>query len=622
MAKVVTENFRIESTNEFVKSFRTSNAKVVQQFEDGLNVYSEGLPSLDNWDPNEPGDADGPELTDNQISSITNLAQININTILPENNYYIVASSIDNSIDVTNTQAQKRDFQRRVIFGNKINDADIRYMFALNPWVSETVYDQFDDTTDMSTKNFFVTVLDGDVNETSYKVFKCISSNSGAQSTVKPSTSNLDVLFETTSEDGYVWKYMFSVPPSEYLLFATSRFLPYVADTDVTAGAIQGISNVAIDNTNFGTFADYLIGDKAQGSTKPSAGLIEQVIQDSAPDNTWKLTIASQNVVKSTVGAYQNMYLRITSTGELFEILNSDVPNAEGLDLTQNKSLIVFIKTPTNIVGRAGVECEIVPKIEISKSDAGGTDAIAYGTVDVNGTLTGINFQEKGSDYFNAVAKLQVPPALEDRNVGNDLRVIMTPVGGHGSNAVLELFMSHVSLMTNFYADEITNIPGTGTYTKVGLMKNPKFRDTTFPDDFDNRVKITCAGDQRASFLPGYYVFQTVEDGQVVEGTVHQVIYDPDNTQTNIYVIDSIGPYNAQFTALRAEDVGNNITAFAGEFKVKTSRAIGDSQTFVINNVEQEKYTPYSGQVLHFVNFDAITRTGNRKEKVKLIFDF
>jgi hypothetical protein len=622
MAKVVTENFRIESTNEFVKSFRTSNDKVVQQFEDGLEVYNDGLPSLANWDPQNPGDSDGPELTDNQIDSITNLARININTILPENNYYIVGSSVSNTVDVTNTQQQKREFQKRIIFGNKINDADIRYMFALNPWVSETVYDQFDDTADMSTKNFFVTILDGDVNETSYKVFKCVSNNGGGQSTVKPSTSNLDVLFETTSEDGYVWKFMFSVPPSEYLLFATSRFLPFIEDPIVKAGAVQGISNVAIDNTNFGTFADYLIGDKSDGSTKPSTGLIEQVIQDSAPDNTWKLTVGSQNVVKSTLGAYRNMYLRITSTGELFEILNSDVPSTEGLDLTQNKNLIVFVKTTTDITGRAGAECEIVPKITISKSDTGGTDAIAYGTVDINGTLTGINFQEKGSGYFDASASLAVPPALEDRAEGNDLRVILSPVGGHGSNPVLELFMSHVSLMTNFYADEITNIPGTGSYTKVGLIKNPTFRDGTFPNDFDNRVKITCAGDVSPSFAQGYYVFQTSEDGQVVEGNVHEVKYDADNTQTYIYVIDSIGPYNAQFTAVRAEDTVNNITAYSGEFQVKTSRTIGDSQTFVINNVEQEKYTPYSGQVMHFVNFDAITRTGIRKEKVKLIFDF
>ena len=622
MAKIVTENFRIESTNEFVKSFRTSNASVVQKFEDGLELYNDSLPAIENWDPNDnPSNLDGPELTTAQLDAISNLAEIQINSILPENNYYIMASSVDNDAEIKNTQKDKREFQRRVIFGNKISDADIRYMFGINAWTTGTVYDEFDDTKDMSLTNFYVTVLDGEVNETSYKVFKCISNNNGARSVNKPSTANLDVLFETTLEDGYVWKYMFSVPPSEYLLFATSRFLPYVEDKTVIDGAKQSVSNINIDAAQFGIFADYLIGDKDPASTKPTSGLIEQVIQDSAPDNTWKLTLSSSNVVKSSLGAYKNMYLRITSTGELFEILNSDVPSTEGLDLTQNKSLIVFVKTATNIINRAGVECQIVPKIEVSPSDGGGTNAIAYGILDPNGTLKSIGFTEKGSQYSFATAKLLMPPALEDRASGNNLSVVVSPTGGHGSDPVLELFMSHVTLMTNFFEDEITNIPGNGDYTKVGLVKNPTFRDETFPADFDNRVKITCNGNVSANFAPGYYIFQTV-DNQTVEGTVHQVKYDSVANETYIFAIDTVGAYNKQFKVLTAADEENNIEAFSGEFKVKTSRDIGDSQTFVINNVEQEKYTPYSGEVLHFVNFDPITRRGNRKEKVKLIFDF
>lgn len=620
MAKIITENFRIESTTEFVKSFRTSNDAVVQQFQDGLELYNDSLPALNDWDPENSGGLDGPELTNAQLTSISNLAEININSILPENNYYIMGSSVTNDVEISNTQKQKREFLRRVIFGNKISDADIRFMFGINAWQTGLEYDQFDDREDMSTKNFYVTVLDGDVNETSYKVFKCIGNNGGAQSTVKPSTANLDILFETTSEDGYVWKYMFSVPPSQYLPFATSRFLPYVEDKTVKQGASQGISNCTVDTTQYGIFADYLIGDRSPTSTKPTTGLIETVIEDSAPDNTWKVSISSSNVVKSSLGAYKKMYLRIISTGELLEILNSDVPST-GVDLSQNKTLIAFVKTATDISTRAGAECEIVPIIHISKSDGGGEDAIAYGSLNYDGTLTSVNFYTKGTAYNFATATLLLPPALEDRDEGNVLSVIMSPTGGHGSRPTLELFMSHVSIMTNFYADAITSIPGTGTYTKVGLIKNPKFRDGSYPRDFDNRVKITCGGDVSADFVQGYYVSQIV-DGQTVEGTVHQVEYDATLDRTYIYAIDTVGAYNTQFTAFVAADVENNIDGFSGEFKVKTSIEIGDSQTFVINNVEQEKYTPYSGELLHFVNFDPITRTSNRKEKVKLIFDF
>ena len=157
MAKVVTENFRIETSNEFVKSFED----------------------------------------------------------MASNDYYIMGSSYSKNNTISNSQKEIRDFERRVIFGNRITTDDVRYMFNIKPWSTGTVYDSFDDTQDMSTKNFYVTVLDGPINETSYKVFKCIRNNNGAASTQEPSTTQESVNFETTVSDGYIWKYLFSVPPAD-----------------------------------------------------------------------------------------------------------------------------------------------------------------------------------------------------------------------------------------------------------------------------------------------------------------------------------------------------------------------------------------------------------------------
>lgn len=620
MAKVITENFRVESSNEFVKSFRTSNDAVVAQFQSGLELYSAELPELNAYDPDNSPE-DGPQLTDAQITSITNLAEANINTILPENNYYVMASSIDKENVINNSQKEKREFQRRVLFGNRLSEDNIRYMFEMKQWQSNNVYAQFDDTADMGLTDFYVTVMDGDVNETSYKVFKCISNNGGTASINQPSTANLDINFETALEDGYVWKYMFQVPPSEYLLFATASALPYYPDQTVINNASEGISNIVIQNTNYGIFSDYLIGDRSQTSTTPAVGAITQVAVDSEPDNTWRLTISSANVVKSSRGAYKNMYVYIPSTGELFEILDSTIPT--NVSPSQNKLILAYVKTTTNIVSRADLECHIVPKVRVSYPDADPTGevAVAYGILDWTGTVKSVQFKTKGSGYKYAVAELMMPPAIEDQAAGNELRVIMSPTGGHGSDPVLELYMSKVSVMTNFFTDNITNIPGTGSYTKIGLVKNPKFRDGTFPPDFDNRCKLSFNGNLTAQIQVGYYITQVVGD-ELVEGIVHEVKYDAANTQTNVWLVDNIGAYNAEFTPFIAEDTEAGIVGFSGEIKVKVTPEAADSQTFVINNIEQNKYTPYSGVVLHFVDFDPITRTASRKEKVKLVFDF
>jgi hypothetical protein len=38
--------------------------------------------------------------------------------------------------------------------------------------------------------------------------------------------------------------------------------------------------------------------------------------------------------------------------------------------------------------------------------------------------------------------------------------------------------------------------------------------------------------------------------------------------------------------------------------------------------VNTGKYVDYSGDLLHFVDFDAIAREPERREKIKFVFDF
>jgi hypothetical protein len=63
-----------------------------------------------------------------------------------------------------------------------------------------------------------------------------------------------------------------------------------------------------------------------------------------------------------------------------------------------------------------------------------------------------------------------------------------------------------------------------------------------------------------------------------------------------------------------------------GSIKVKDSLSDTSSTTLNINNASTDvtygNYSPYSGKVLHFVDFDPIQRQAARKEKIKFIFDF
>lgn len=56
-----------------------------------------------------------------------------------------------------------------------------------------------------------------------YNVYKCISNNNGAASTVKPTGTGTSII---TTADSYRWKYMFTVSPANVLKFVSTDFLP------------------------------------------------------------------------------------------------------------------------------------------------------------------------------------------------------------------------------------------------------------------------------------------------------------------------------------------------------------------------------------------------------------
>lgn len=621
MAKVVTENFRIENANEFFTSFQQNT---------GNNYYIMG-------------------------SSIVN------NTTAPQDDL------------IANTQKSKRDFQNRVIFGNKIDSNNIRYMFNIRPWTENVVYDAFDDTQDMSTKNFYVTVLGDDINSGSYSVFKCIRNNNGALSTSTPVNAEEDAQFETTLGDGYVWKYMFDIVSSEYILYGTTKYLPWQKNQQVIDSAKDGISDIIIESVDPNAFSDYLFGNTSVGSTDSTTATINSVARDTNFDDDPVFTLEVQSLqanVKITDNAYQGMYLLLA--GKAYDIINSGF---DSVAAQKNKALI-YIKTADDIIGEVanGNSCQIVPKVIISPpNDSSGEQAIAYGVLDYSGTITSVNFISKGSKYKSVAASISRPPAFDEGVTGAVIRGIASPKGGHGFNAPEELFMSRIATVSTFYSDANTNTPATNTYSKVGLIKNPSFEQISassliegdqykvvslgsgsqddwnniagtvgeqytigtifkannpnasipggivelLPETFDNRVKINVAGTISGDDIaPGHIIKQTIDDTQVVTGIVHEVVYNTDTT--DIYVVDVDGDYYAKFTSLAQ---GSNPPDI-----IVTPQLNSPNPTTIIsaniNTVTQNKYQAYSGELMHFVDFDPITRTESTKEKVKLIFDF
>ena len=693
MAKIITENFKAETTKELFDSFDSGviSRKTAQLFDvdavtdtsnplygqiqltnaTGLSEgdfvnFGESIPLSLNIKILEFVNATTIRLTADNITVFNPLIDIpqgaELNFVKSATDrpstYYVFGSVINGETEITNTQFSSRNFKRKVIFGNKVSETEVRYMFKNSLWEQGKVYDQFDDTQDVATLDMFATVLgDGsstaELNQSSYKVYKCIRNNLGATSQSVPSVSNVDDNtlrtndFQITLDDGYVWKFMFEVSPAEYIIYGTSDLLPFnfPGDLDVIDAARESISDIKVVTTEqnvFTKFAPFTHVDD-DGATGVR---ITEIIDTSLPTKKLRVsypTSAGDRFVADD--AYKNMYLYTPVDGILYDIISSTAYDAGGtatLELElQNESLSAISNLSTLDFDLSSTKnYSIVPKVEVSRST--GDRCRAFAVLDSFGNIDDVTIIDGGSDYKFATAKVLFPAPIATNESNppagytqTTLRCIVSPTGGHGSDAVKELAMSQLSVATTF-SGASPLIPGTNSYSQVGLVKNPTFASETFPEQFDNRTKLTFAGEALSNTVfEDYYIKQDVYDGsEIVEtvlGQVHEIYYDtqefiidstgatvqnPDYEKTVMFITNNVGDFSAKFSTDPATTNNGTIRY------IEDIGQSGDGIDYAINSITDSDYVPYSGDLLHFIDFSPIDRSEDRLEKIKFVFDF
>lgn len=116
---------------------------------------------------------------------------------------------------IVNEDYTINDIWRNSYAMKRIKTVDACLVAPRYDWTNGTVYDQYSDKVDMTGKAFYVITDD-------YDVFKCLFNNNNLPSTVKPTQSN------TSTSDGYKWRWMYNVSTVLYNKFATSTFIPVI----------------------------------------------------------------------------------------------------------------------------------------------------------------------------------------------------------------------------------------------------------------------------------------------------------------------------------------------------------------------------------------------------------
>lgn len=488
-------------------------------------------------------------------------------------------STNETRVDTINAQNSIQTALEKAVFGLKLNSNDYTFMAALRVWQQNTVYDKYDDSLDMSQANFYV-MIEPEVESGAYEIFKCLSNNRNSASSIKPqinpTINQLDGIYNLS--DGYLWKYMGSIPNSAYRKFSAKGYIPIFRNTQVESIAHTGINYIEVLNP-----------DLNRGYERKT-GTVAGVIRD---DLEYQITCSQ--TISQLPDYYKNMSLYVEKSeggADTFKILSSRYISPNNLS--------VVLEGIDEFAPSASDYIEILPTVAITGTGTGTKAIPIFDTT--NTRIETIRVLETGDDHVNASAEIVDPSFFSETNPNRSdikclLRPVIAPLGGHGSNIVKELYSKTIGISSGITSISPSLIPPTNTYCKVLLVKNPEFVEGFSDSTFDNRVKLTLSGDSPLTGISvGDIVSQTVSS-QIIRGVVHEL-----ESPNVLYISDYDGPHSTEFSTISVLNVNNT--------------------TRIINSIEKSDYVPRSGVVLHASDFYPVERTADKIEQIKLVIDF
>lgn len=364
----------------------------------------------------------------------------------------------------------KSEVYTEMIFGKKIANTDTNLLAKKKEWTSNTIYNQY--TASQKNQNHYATIKTGSF----YRTYLCLSNNRGGVSTTAPSgTDNLPI---EIPQDGYVWKYLFSVHEDEYNKFATSRFFPVEENQNVKDSAIPGsISNFTILNTG-GGYDNYY-----------ESSFREEDLQVSANDTLYAIREDGSDILDF----YNGCSIKITSgpaAGEYRVITDYYFVDDQK---------IIVINAPFSVDPVAGNTYEIMPSIAFQSDKKETQNCIARAIISSAGnTVQKIEIFEYGMNYSSANASVYADPSV---NVATQavIRPEISPVYGHGYDVYADVDAKYLGISVSVSNNEGGNVSDQNSYRTVGIIQEPIFDNVTVALDGSGRI---------GSFETGERVFQ------------------------------------------------------------------------------------------------------------------
>lgn len=396
-----------------------------------------------------------------------------------DDRYYLFASrhvaTSNSSVLETpeDTEEYKNNVYFNMIFGKRIQDADIVSLIPRHNWESNTIYTQYDDSdSDLDTKNYYAVVNAG----AQYYVYKCLYNAANTPSTIEPDFSAVvddSIHYETS--DGYIWKYMYNVNSSIVEKFSTPTKFPIIANSTVSDNAVAGSIDVIEVTTTGNNYNNYLAGDNTFNLIDLRLG-----------GNNLVYNIASNTYASASNGFYNGCYIYIKA-GTPDEI--GQFKKITSYNVNSTAKAIVLESAFTNAITMSAIY-DIYPGVQIDGDGYQTSNATARAIVSPFGnTISKVEILDSGSGYKRARASVLSYEAVGANEA--ELRIIASPNGGHGFDAKNELSSTSLGVSVTFGNNSIDKILDSNDYRMIGILKNPEFSKVSVEHKVTHGVFLT-----------------------------------------------------------------------------------------------------------------------------------
>ena len=306
----------------------------------------------------------------------------------------------------------------------------------------------------------------------------------------------------------------------------------------------------------------------------------------------------------TTADGYEWKYMYTVSAADALKFLSTDFmpvkyvtsdpgagqPYKEQWDTQQNAT---DGEIKNILITNAGSGYSSAPTVTITGD---GTGATATATVSA-GNITAVSITNEGSGYTQATITLS-----GGGGTSGAMKAIISPKGGHSSNAVHELggfyVMNNVRLE---YNDGAGDFPVSNDYRRIGLVRDPYNYGTSVVATDTTRTATKSLTLESAGLTGTFSVDETITGG--TSGATAKVI-DWDATNRIVRYYQDI---NTGFTAFQAAE-----TVTGG-----TSSATG-----TVNAANNPEIEPDSGDIMYLEHRRPINRASDQIEDIKLVIEF